>query len=149
MGLIIAYKLVETPMSLGFALWLTLSPTRAYQAIGKLARELADGGPIWARVAHAATSQLSIKLLTGAAIVSWLAGLSAAVEAYLLWRGGVWGEWVVTIGLACLLPFELFALIRHPSATKATLLLLNTIVVVYLARERLAGVSPATHAREA
>jgi uncharacterized membrane protein (DUF2068 family) len=147
--LIIAYKLVETPISLGFALWLTLSPARAYQAIGKLARELADGGPIWARVAHAATSQLSIKFLTVAAIISWLAGLSAAVEAYLLWRGGLWGEWVVTIGLACLLPFELFALIRHPSAVKAVVLTINTLVVLYLVRERLADTSSARRAREA
>lgn len=137
LGWIIAYKLTLAPVTLGLAVWLTLSPSNAFVSLARLAHQLAEGGPVWARLAHWASAQLSVHFLSEAAIFAWLGGLSTAVEGLLLLRGGVWAEWVVAIGLALLVPLELFALIRHPAPGKAILLAGNVIIVIYLVRGRL------------
>jgi uncharacterized membrane protein (DUF2068 family) len=137
LGWIIAYKFTLAPITLGLALWLTLSPTHAYESLTRLAHELAEAGPIWSRASRWMNAQLSIHIVNEAAVFAWLGGLSTAIEGVLLLKGGVWGEWLVALGLAVLLPFELTSLVRHPTAVKAVLLSLNTIIVMYLVYRRL------------
>jgi hypothetical protein len=137
LGWIIAYKLTLAPVTLGLAVWLTLSPSNAFASLARLAHQLAEAGPLWARLAHWANARLSVHFLSEAAIFAWLGGLSTAVEGLLLLRGGVWAEWIVAIGLALLVPLELFALIRHPAPAKAILLAGNVIIVTYLVHGRL------------
>jgi uncharacterized membrane protein (DUF2068 family) len=57
----------------------------------------------------------------------------SAVEGFALWRGYTWGEWLVVATTSCLIPFELYALTRHLRAGRVILLLLNVVIVVYLA----------------
>lgn len=72
---------------------------------------------------------------------AWLvvAGLSldgafTLLEAVALIGGYNWGPWLVVIGTSAFMPFEALAWLRHPSIGRALLLVLNGLVVVYLAR---------------
>jgi uncharacterized membrane protein (DUF2068 family) len=62
-----------------------------------------------------------------------------AVEAYGLWRGRVWAEWFAILAGALYLPVEIEALLHHPSALKAGVLLVNLAIVLYVGRVRLTG----------
>jgi uncharacterized membrane protein (DUF2068 family) len=55
------------------------------------------------------------------------------VEAYGLWRQRVWAEWLAIISGAVYLPFEVYNLVRRPSAAHWVILLVNIAVVVYIA----------------
>lgn len=55
------------------------------------------------------------------------------VESYGLWRQRVWAEWLAIISGAVYLPFELYALIRHPTLIHWVILLVNIVVVLYIA----------------
>ena len=130
---------------LGLAIWLTAAPAAAYRSLGALAHDLADAGSIGAHVARWVYAHLSKSIVTEAAILAWLDALTTLIEGFLLLRGGVWGEWAVTVGLACLLPFELLSLLHRPAAAKAALLAVNTVIVVYLIYRRLVARPRSSH----
>jgi len=75
----------------------------------------------------------------------WLAvgamayALMRFAEAYGLWRGRRWAEWLGVVTAAVYLPFEAGALIRRPGAEPLVALALNLMIVVYLARLLRAG----------
>jgi len=54
------------------------------------------------------------------------------VEGIGLWLRKRWAEWFTSIITASLVPLELYELHRHPTATKAIVLIINIAVVVYL-----------------
>lgn len=68
------------------------------------------------------------------------------IEAYGLWRQRVWGEWMAIISGAIYLPLEVYKLIRHPNRFHWLVLLVNIVVVVYIAWVRWDEVS-ARHAQ--
>ena len=77
------------------------------------------------------------------------------VEAYGLWNQRHWAEWVAVISGAIYLPFELYALVAHPSWKPLALLIVNLIVVFYVTlilvdnrRERLARARRAAGSRQ-
>lgn len=49
-----------------------------------------------------------------------------------LWLGKRWAEWFTVVITSSLVPLELYELMRHPTASKVLLLLINVAVVVYL-----------------
>ena len=55
------------------------------------------------------------------------------IESYGLWRQRVWAEWLAIISGAIYLPFELYNLIRRPTAAHWIILLVNIGVVAYIA----------------
>jgi uncharacterized membrane protein (DUF2068 family) len=55
------------------------------------------------------------------------------IESYGLWRQRVWAEWLAIISGAIYLPFELYNLIRRPTAAHWIILLINIGVVFYIA----------------
>jgi uncharacterized membrane protein (DUF2068 family) len=55
------------------------------------------------------------------------------VEAYGLWRARVWAEWLAIISGAVYLPFELYHLVRKPTIAHWLILLINIVVVLYIA----------------
>ena len=59
------------------------------------------------------------------------AGLSS-VEGWALSRGYTWGEWLVVVTTASLIPFEIGALVRHLRVGRVVLLVLNVVIVAYL-----------------
>ena len=59
------------------------------------------------------------------------AGLSS-VEGWALSRGYTWGEWLVVVTTAGLIPFEIRALFHHLRVGRVILLVLNVAIVAYL-----------------
>jgi uncharacterized membrane protein (DUF2068 family) len=59
------------------------------------------------------------------------AGLSS-VEGWALSRGYTWGEWLVVVTTAGLIPFEIRALMHHVRVGRVFLLVLNVAIVGYL-----------------
>lgn len=135
--LILLYKFTKGPLMLALAVWLTAAPAAAYHSVEALARELAEAGAVWARAGNWIDAQLTLRVIVGAAILAWLDGISTTIEGVLLWSGKPWAEWIVIMTLALLLPVELASLEHRPGLVKALVLLLNTVIVIYLAHRRI------------
>jgi uncharacterized membrane protein (DUF2068 family) len=84
---------------------------------------------------HAAERMSDANVLNVAAIVLLYASLRF-LESYGLWRQRVWAEWLAIVSGAVYLPFELVALIRHPSLVHWAILLINIAIVMYIAYVR-------------
>lgn len=135
--LIVAYKCVKAPLVLALALVLTLNPRGALHAIDVIARDLSEGGALFGRIARWLDTHVTRRALGHGAMLAWLDGLTTTLEAFLLWRGHAWGEWLVVGGLGALIPFEVLSLEKHPSWTRLGALLVNAAVVAYLVALRL------------
>ena len=135
--LIIAYKFCKAALMFGVALWLTIAPGAAYRTLEVFARELAEGGAVFGRAGHWIRDHLSSSLVFRGAILAWLDGASSALEGFLLYSGKAWAEWIVILGLACLLPFEIASIEHRPGLVKFVVLGVNVLIVAYLARARL------------
>lgn len=57
------------------------------------------------------------------------------VEAWGLWRHRAWASWLGVIGAAAYLPFEIYALWQRPDWLTWSVLLLNVVIVLVLARD--------------
>ncbi len=132
--LIITYKFCKAALMFGVALWLTIAPGSAYRTLELVARELTEGGAAFARAGHWLREHLSDSIVIKGAVLAWLDSISTAIEAFLLLSGKPWAAWVVIIGLACLVPFEVLSLEHHPGLVKGLVLAANILIVVYLAR---------------
>jgi uncharacterized membrane protein (DUF2068 family) len=137
LALIVGYKAVKAPLMLALAVVLTLNPEGTLHALERAARELNEGGALLGKLAHFIDAHLTRRAIGRGAVLAWLDGLTTSLEAFLLWRGKAWGEWLVVVGLAALVPFELDAVIRHPTALRSGAAVLNALVVAYLVRLRL------------
>jgi len=80
----------------------------------------------------------------------WAIGGSAAVyalmrfaEAYGLWRGLAWGNWIGVWSGGIYIPVEIYEAVRHPTWLHVGLAAANALVVVYLvqslARHKVSG----------
>jgi uncharacterized membrane protein (DUF2068 family) len=78
-------------------------------------------------VAHLSDPRL--RLLAGAALVY---SAMRFIEAWGLWRMRPWAEWFAILSGGVYLPVEVFELVRHPTAVKAAVFLLNAALVAYL-----------------
>jgi uncharacterized membrane protein (DUF2068 family) len=56
----------------------------------------------------------------------------SGVEGWAIARGHTWGEWLVVLTTAGLIPFELWALMHHVRVGRVVLLVLNLAIVAYL-----------------
>ena len=54
------------------------------------------------------------------------------VEAYGLWKARVWAEWVALISGAIYLPFEIYELFRRITVVRASVLIVNLAIVLYM-----------------
>jgi uncharacterized membrane protein (DUF2068 family) len=135
--LIIGYKFAKAAMMFGVALWLTTAPGAAYRTLDFLARELGEGGAIFARAGRWIHENLSTGVMLKGAILAWLDCVSSALEAFLLLSGKSWAQWIVILGLACLLPFEILSIGHRPGIGKFLVLGANAAIVAYLARAQI------------
>lgn len=62
-------------------------------------------------------------------------GVLHLVEAWGLWRARAWASWLGCLGAAAYLPFDLYALFKHPGWVAIAVLIINVIVVYVLARD--------------
>lgn len=79
--------------------------------------------------------QVSRSTFLKLALVS--AGYLHVVEATGLWLRRLWVEYLILVETAAFLPYELYELLRRPTAFKGVILVTNLIIVGYLARRRL------------
>jgi uncharacterized membrane protein (DUF2068 family) len=70
--------------------------------------------------------------LWAAASIAFAYAVLRFTEAYGLWKGRTWAEWVALVSGALLLPLEIRELMRGLSAFRAALLLGNLAVVLYM-----------------
>jgi uncharacterized membrane protein (DUF2068 family) len=61
-------------------------------------------------------------------------GALEIVEGIGLWLRQRWAEWLTVVATSLLAPFELYELVRKPSALKAGGLVVNILIVIYLLR---------------
>src|SRR6266704_2349136 len=54
------------------------------------------------------------------------------VDAYGLWKARVWAEWVALISGAIYLPFEIYELFRRITVVRASVLIVNLAIVLYM-----------------
>jgi uncharacterized membrane protein (DUF2068 family) len=55
-------------------------------------------------------------------------------EAYGLWRERPWAEWLAVISGSVYIPVEIYSLSRRPGWIKVAVLVINLLVVLYVAR---------------
>jgi uncharacterized membrane protein (DUF2068 family) len=68
-----------------------------------------------------------------AAIVAIGYGVLELVEGTGLWLDQLWAEYLTVIATSLLLPFELYELVHRPSVWKAAGIVVNLVIVAYLA----------------
>ena len=57
------------------------------------------------------------------------------IEAWGLWRDKAWASWLGCIAASIYLPFDIYALVRHPGWIPVAVLAINVLVVWVLARD--------------
>ena len=80
-----------------------------------------------------AADQLNDARLWLLAALAMTYAMLRAVEAYGLWRGRAWAEWIALLTGAMYLPAELYELTRGVTWIKAAAIVINIGVVVYMA----------------
>jgi uncharacterized membrane protein (DUF2068 family) len=134
---IILYKTAKAAVQLAAALLLiVLWPFGLPDAIRHLSLMLRQ------HVTHGWALRLAAALAHGSSNHGIVLGIAAlgfdgaltALEAWSLRTGRWWGAWLVVVATGSLLPFELYELARHPRVSRALLIVVNLIIVIYLAR---------------
>ncbi|KAA9003684.1 DUF2127 domain-containing protein [Stenotrophomonas cyclobalanopsidis] len=71
--------------------------------------------------------------LAAAAMIGY--GLLHLVEAWGLWKARAWASWLGCLTASIYLPFDIYAVLRHPGWASWSVLAINLIVVYVLARD--------------
>src|SRR5262249_14034045 len=95
------------------------------------------GGPVHSTsgsVEHELTRLVSIRTrkLQITAVAFGAHALLEGVEAFGLWMGLRWAEYLTFIATTALVPLEVYEIIHRPTALKAITLVVNLAIVVYL-----------------
>ena len=90
---------------------------------------------------HGAMAWLSHTISPGSVHVA-AAGVAAygvlhVLEAWGLWRDRAWASWLGCLGAALYLPFDVYALVKHPGWVASIAVIVNVVVVAVLARDLL------------
>jgi len=144
---VIAYKFVKAPLMLALAMVLTFDRAGAYAVAQRAASALAAEGSVFMGIGEWFHAHLTMHAVAASAVIAWLDALTTFAEGTLLAMGRVWGEWVVSLGLWALVPFEAAALAQRPDLPRTAVLIVNAAVAAYLFYRRLraAGVLRIPH----
>jgi uncharacterized membrane protein (DUF2068 family) len=69
-------------------------------------------------------------------LILLLFGVLNLIEAWGLHRRRMWGEWLTVIATSLLIPFEIYEIFIGVTAFKVFILVMNVIIVYYLARHK-------------
>ena len=90
---------------------------------------------------HGAMSWLVTAINRGgvhlAAAIAALYGVMHVLEGWGLWHAKSWASWLGCVTVALYLPFDLYALVRHPGWLAWCVVAINLIVLWVLARDLL------------
>ncbi|HVO60445.1 MAG TPA: DUF2127 domain-containing protein [Terriglobales bacterium] len=81
--------------------------------------------------------QVTSGQLTGLAVLAFTYSGLRFVEAYGLWKTRVWGEWLAILSGLVYLPFEIRALLQRSTAFRWGALIVNLLLVGYVAYVRM------------
>jgi uncharacterized membrane protein (DUF2068 family) len=84
-----------------------------------------------------AAAHVSEKNLVLVALGALVYSIIRFAEAYGLWRARAWAEWFALIAGTIYIPFEIHALLHHPNPIKWGILILNILIVIYMAHLRM------------
>jgi uncharacterized membrane protein (DUF2068 family) len=84
-----------------------------------------------------AASHMTEKTLVFVALGAVVYSIIRFAEAYGLWRARAWAEWFALISGTIYVPFEIHALMHHPNLIKWGILLINILIVLYMAQLRM------------
>ena len=136
--MVIAFKLGKALLQVPAGLLLAYGATRSLETkLAALAEALrrhavhAWTERLAAGLSHAAGSPHDLRLLATALGVD---GVVSFLEGWVLLRGYRWGPWVVVGATGVFIPYELVSLPRHLHLGRIAMFMLNTAVVIYLAR---------------
>ena len=138
--LIVVYKLVKAAAEALLGLFILFALTGATDTVRRFAFALRDHATAgWAiSLADRLVSETTRRHMLIVAIGALLDGAFSFVEGWSLHRGYWWASWLIVCATACLLPFEVAALLRHASLPRLVMLAVNALVVAYLIRRRMA-----------
>ena len=74
------------------------------------------------------------------------------IEAYGLWNGRTWAEWFAILSGSAYLPWEIIEVIKHHSAVRWAVLIVNILVVlymIYVRRDEVAAQRMQSHCQQA
>jgi len=136
--MVIAYKLGKALLQVPAGLLLAYGATRGLETkLAALAEALrrhavhAWTERLAAGLSHAAGSPHDLRLLATALGVD---GVVSFLEGWVLLRGYRWGPWVVVGATGVFIPYELVSLPCHLHVGRIVMFMLNSAVVIYLAR---------------
>ena len=130
------FKLLKSILlvCLGVGAFRFLNPTfeqRVTHWVGSVAWSHDRGIVLW--VLNKITGMKAIQLKE-LGIGSFLYATLFAVEGVGLWLEKRWAEYLTLLATCSLLPFEAYELIKQASITRGTVLIVNLIIVLYLAK---------------
>ena len=133
---IVAYKAIKGALQilLGIGLFVMVlaGHTDALQGLAEILRH--NASQAWALRAASYLMKIATPRhveLTALALV--LDGALGGVESWALHTRRWWAEWLVVIASGSLLPYEVFEIVRHLRVGRVVVLVVNAVIVVYLA----------------
>lgn len=81
-------------------------------------------------------SAIGSDTLIGITLILFLFGVLNYTEAWGLHRRQRWGEWLTVIATSLLIPFEIYEIFIGVTAFKVFILVMNVIIVYYLAKHK-------------
>jgi uncharacterized membrane protein (DUF2068 family) len=134
---IVLYKLLKgvAQIALGVVLFALVMAGHA-DALQGLAETLRHhASQAWAlRVASFLVRVATPRHVELTAVALLLDGALSGVESWALHTRRWWAEWLVVIASGSLLPYEIYELFRHVRVGRLVVLIVNAVIVVYLAR---------------
>jgi uncharacterized membrane protein (DUF2068 family) len=91
-----------------------------------------DPGNRWVEKGIEKFSNLTPAKVKALGIVSFIYAGLFLTEGIGLWLMRRWAEWFTIIITSSLVPVEVYELVRHPTAIKILVLIINIVVVIYL-----------------
>jgi uncharacterized membrane protein (DUF2068 family) len=134
--LIVTYKFVKAALQVAGAVLLFYGAAHGLNArLIELAEKLREHAVhAWSNVFAAALLRFThSKHSLGFTAYALLADAAlSGVEGWAISKGHTWGEWLVVVTTAGLIPFEIWALTHHIRFGRVILLVLNVVIVTYL-----------------
>ena len=93
----------------------------------------------WAQVLLDRADQITDSQLWILALAVFAYSTLRFIEAYGLWKTRIWAEWLAIFSGLVYLPFEIHGLIRRETPIKWALLVINLLLVSYVAYLRISG----------
>jgi uncharacterized membrane protein (DUF2068 family) len=135
--LIVAYKTTKAVLQLAASAFLLYGARHGLQAaLAEFADRLREHAVhSWSDVVARAIARLANARHSLSWAAAALAGdaVVSAFEGWALARGFRWAPWLIVTATACLLPFELYALVRHPRVGRLVIFMINLAIAAYLA----------------